>query len=99
MADIEKTFKNVVKKGSVLFGQRQTNLIIKNNTAKLVVISNNCPFSEDIKTNADVNKIPVYQTKVNSIELGALCGKTFAVSVFAITDDGGTNILQMLKKR
>lgn len=99
MVDVEKSFKNIVKKGSVVFGQRQSKLVVDNGSAKLMVLSDNCPFSEELRTHADAKKIPVYQTKVNSVELGALCGKTFAVSVFTITDDGGTNIVQMMKKR
>ena len=99
MVDVEKTFKNIVKKGSVVFGQRQTKLSIDKGDAKLIVISHNCPFTEDMKTYADTKKTPVYHTKVNSVELGALCGKTFAVSTFAVIDDGGVNVLQLLKKR
>jgi len=99
MVDVEKSFKNIVKKGSVAFGQRQSKLLVDGGSAKLVVLSDNCPFSDELRTHADAKKVPVYQTKVNSVELGALCGKTFAVSVFTITDDGGTNILQMIKKR
>ncbi len=98
MTDLEKTFKNIVKKGKVVFGQRQTKNAIDNGTAILVVISENCPFLEDMKTYTDTKKTNVYEIKANSVELGALCGKTFAVSIFAILDDGDANILHLLKK-
>lgn len=98
MADVEKTFKNIVKKGKVVFGQRQTKISVDKGTAKLVVISGNCPFLEDMKSYAESKKAHVYESTVNSVELGALCGKTFAVAVFAILDDGDANILHLLKK-
>jgi len=99
MVEIEKTFKNIVKKGSVVFGQRQTKISVDQGNAKLVVLSDNCPFMDTVKTHAESKDIPIYKTKANSVELGALCGKTFAVSVFAILDDGGDNIVHLLKKR
>lgn len=99
MVEIEKSFKNIVKKGSVVFGQRQTKISVDQGNAKLVVLSDNCPFMDTVKTQAESKNIPIYKTKVNSVELGALCGKTYAVSVFAIIDDGGDNIMHLLKKR
>jgi len=31
--------------------------------------------------------------------LGYTCGKTFGVSVFAVLEDGGSNIIQLVKER
>lgn len=98
MTDLEKTFKNIVKKGKVVFGQRQTKISIDNGKAILVIISQNCPFLEDMKTYADTKKVHIYETAANNVELGALCGKTFAVSILSILDDGNANILHLLKK-
>jgi len=68
-------------------------------SAKLVVMANNCPYSYEINELAKKKKIPVYNYNSNSINLGYTCGKAFAVSVFAVMDDGGSNILNLVKKR
>ncbi len=99
MVDVEKVFKNVVKKGSVVFGARQTRLIVDEGKAKLVVIASNCPFADEMQTLAKDKKVPLYQANANSMDLGSHCGKAFAVSVFAVVDDGGVNIAQLLKKK
>jgi len=74
-------------------------MVISNGTAKLIVLAKNCPYSSEIDKLAKKKKIPVYNHNSNSIDLGYTCGKTFAVSVFAVMDDGGSNILQLAKKR
>ncbi|OGS39902.1 MAG: hypothetical protein A3K77_04800 [Euryarchaeota archaeon RBG_13_31_8] len=99
MVDVEKALKNTVKKGKVTVGTKQTKQCIKDGKAKLVVISKNCPYSIEISKLANKNKIPVYNSNSNSIELGYTCGKSFAVSVFAVLDDGGSNILSSVKKQ
>lgn len=98
MVDIEKTLKNTVKKGKVKVGTKQTKQCIKDGSAKLVVVSKNCPYSTEINTLADKKNIPVYTSSSDSIGLGYTCGKTFAVSAFAVLEDGGSNILSALKK-
>lgn len=98
MAEIEKTFKNMVKKGSVVFGSKQTTTSIKDSKAKLVVIADNCPNKQEITIDAENKKIPVYISKADGVELGYLCGCAYAVSTFAVLDDGGININHMLKK-
>jgi len=98
MADIEKSFKNLVKKGTVVFGSKQTTTSIKDGKAKLVVIAGNCPTRDDLRLQASKKEIPVYKTGVDSVELGYLCGVAYAVSTFAVLDDGGINIHHLLKK-
>jgi len=98
MADIEKTLKNTVKNGQVKIGTKQTKQALKNGTAKLIVISKNNPYASEITDLAKKKKIPIYSFKSNSIDLGYSCGKAFAVSVFAVIDDGGSNIINLAKK-
>jgi large subunit ribosomal protein L30e len=98
MVDIDKVLKNTVKKGKVKIGNKESKMVIKNGTAKLVVLSKNCPHSSEINNIAKKNKIPIYNAKSSSIDLGYTCGKSYAVSVFAVIDDGGSNILNHVKK-
>jgi len=98
MVDLDKVLKNTVKKGKVKIGAKETKSVINDGSAKLVVISNNCSNSLEINNLAKKKKIPVYNSKSNSIDLGYTCGKAFAVSVFAVLDDGGSNIQNLVKK-
>ena len=99
MVDVDKVLKGTVKKGKVMIGSKQVKMVINDGTAKLIVLAKNCPYSSEIDKLAKKKKIPVYNHNSNSIDLGYTCGKTFAVSVFAVMDDGGSNILQLAKKR
>jgi large subunit ribosomal protein L30e len=99
MVEVDKLLKNVLKKGEVKIGARQTKLVINDGSAKLVVMANNCPYSYEINELAKKKKIQVYNYDSSSINLGYTCGKAFAVSVFAVLDDGGSNVLQLVKKR
>jgi len=99
MVDADKILKNVVKKGKVKIGARQTQIAIKDDKTKIVVMAKNCPSSYSISKMADEKKIPVYNYGSNSMDLGVVCGKTFAVSVFAVLDDGGSHIMQLVEKR
>ena len=99
MVDVDKILKTTVKKGKVNIGVKQTRKAVKDKKANLVIISKNCPYLKEIESLAKKKKIPVYNHDSNSIDLGYTCGKTFAVSTFAVLDDGGSNILNIVKKR
>lgn len=99
MIDVGKALKITAKKGKVKIGARQTKLSIDDEAAKLIVMAKNCPYSSEIKKLSKKKKIPVYDYNSSSIELGYACGKAFAISVFAVLEDGGSNIIQLVKKR
>lgn len=98
MVDLEKVIKNTVKKGKVKFGTKQTKQAITEGIVQLVVMSNNCPYTGEITKRAKKKNIPIYHSNSKSVELGYTCGKTYAISVFAVIDDGGSNILNLVKK-
>ena len=98
MVDVEKLLKNTIKKGEVAIGSKQTKAVIKDGSAKMIVISNNCPNLKEIEDLAKTKKIPVLNYSSNSIDLGYACGKSYAVSVFAVLSEGEANILQLNKK-
>jgi len=99
MVDIDKILKNTVKKGTVKIGTKETKSSINNGSAKLVVMAKNYPYYLEIDNLAKKKKILVYNFDSNAIDLGYTCGKAFAVSVFTVLDDGGSNILNHIKKR
>lgn len=97
MIDIGKTLKTTIKKGKIKIGSKETRAIIKKGDVKLVVIANNCPHSIDIKKISKKQNIPIYDFNSDSINLGYSLGKAYSVSVFAVIDDGGSNIMQLIK--
>ncbi|UCD14710.1 MAG: 50S ribosomal protein L30e [Thermoplasmatales archaeon] len=99
MVDVNKVLKNVVKKGRVKIGERQTKIAINDGSAKLIVISNNCPYSMEITTLAKEKNAPIYNYNADGVELGYVCGKNFVVSAFAVVEVGESNIMQLVKKR
>jgi large subunit ribosomal protein L30e len=99
MVDVNKALKDVSKKGKIIIGKKQTKTAIQKGIAKLVVMANNCPYSKDITALVAENKVPIYNYISTGVDLGYTCGKSFAVSSFAVLDEGGSNILQLVKKR
>ena len=99
MVDVSKILKDVVNKGKVTLGEKQTKTAVKDGKAKLVVIANNCRYSSELSTMAKKKQIPLYEYESTSVNLGYACGKNFAVSSFAVLDEGDTNILHLIKKR
>jgi large subunit ribosomal protein L30e len=98
MVDVDKVLKSAVKKGNVRIGTKQSKSVIKDGTAKMIVMAKNCPNSSEINKLAKKKKIPVYNYNSSSIDLGYTCGKSFSVSIFTVIDDGGSNINQLIKK-
>ena len=99
MVDMEKILKTTVKKGKVKIGSKETKTAINNESAKLVILSTNCPFTKELTKIAKKKNIPVYNSNYSSIDLGYICGKAFTVSVFTVLDDGGSNIINIVNKR
>ena len=99
MVDVNKLLKDVVKKGKVKIGEKLSKKAISSGDAKIIILSNNCPYSEDISKLAKENKTPIYNHSADGVELGYVCGKNYVVSAFAVVDVGESNIMQLVKKR
>lgn len=98
MVDVNKVLKDVVKKGTVTMGEKQTKVAVNKGSAKLVIMANNCPYSTELNTLAKEKKVPIYNYESNGVALGYICGKNYAVSTLAIIEEGDTGILQLVKK-
>ncbi len=99
MVDVNKALKDVAKKGTIILGEKQTKSAIQKGTAKLVVMAKNCPTANTITTLANDKKVPLFNYTSTGVELGYTCGKNYAVSCFAVLEEGESNILQLVKKR
>jgi len=65
--------------------------------AKLIIVTSNCP--EELFMEKKYGKAPIYHFKGSNSELGAACGKPFAVSALTIIDAGESDILETGKER
>lgn len=90
VSDISRSLKTAMTTGKIKFGLSETKKAIKSGSAKLVVVSDNCPEDWTVSGGAGVRKV-VYPG--DNIALGAACGKPFAVSCLVILDAGGSDIL------
>ena len=67
----------------------------------MVLISSNCQGEARKKIEAQCAKagVQVQNYKGTSMELGAVCGKPFPVSVLAVLEVGTSNVLEMGKAK
>lgn len=91
MIDEGRVVKLAVDTGNVVLGVRQAKKAVKRKVARLVVVASNCPDTEISKTT--VVKVHVFPG--SNVELGAACGKPYAVSALAVIDPGESNILAL----
>ncbi len=99
--DVNKAIRTAVDTGKVILGSKRTIKFVKHGEGKLVVIANNIPkdIEEDVKYYAKLSNIPVYQHKITSLELGAVCGKPFPVAALLVVDEGLSNIMELVDKK
>ncbi len=89
MQEIAGPLRLAIESGRVVLGTNQCRKALREKGAKLVIISNNC-LDEYFSSQKEA---PVRQFPGNNVELGAACGKPFAVSVVAVLDPGKSSIL------
>jgi large subunit ribosomal protein L30e len=87
--DVNRALRTATKTGEVRFGISQARKAVEGRQGKLIVLASNCP-AKDLR---EQRAIPVMEFPGNSIELGAACGKPFAVSVATIVSAGESQIL------
>jgi len=100
MIDADKAIGTAVKTGKVLLGGRKAIENAKLGRAKLIVVASNCPrnIMDDITYYGRLSGVPVVIYKGTSIDLGAVCGKPFAVSALTVREPGDSDILRLGEK-
>ncbi len=91
--DLNKSLRLAIDTGKVSVGANQSSKAITSGSAKLVILSSNCP--EETVAVAKNGDTPVYSFSENNAVLGAACGKPFPVSIIAILDGGKSDILNL----
>lgn len=94
--NINTRLQLVMKSGKYTLGYRSTLKTLRDGTAKLVLIANNCPPLRKVELEyyAMLAKTNVHHFSGNNIDLGTACGKYFRVGVLSITDPGDSDIIE-----
>jgi len=95
--DINKAIAATVKTGKALFGANNAVKNAKIGKAKLIIVAANCPqkIRGDIEYYCGLSDVPIVIYNGTSIDLGAVCGKSFMVSALTIREPGDSDILKL----
>jgi len=89
-----------VESGKVDFGIKTGISALLSGAAKLYVVAENTPeeYQKKVFELAKKSNVPVIVFPGSTMELGAVCGKPFPVSVLSIYDIGNSNIMDYARK-
>ncbi|EER03391.1 60S ribosomal protein L30, putative [Perkinsus marinus ATCC 50983] len=89
----------VLKSGKYTIGWRSTMKAIRSGSAKLVLVSNNCPAlrRSEIEYYAMLSKTGVHHYVGDNNALGTACRRFYRVSCMAVLDAGDSDILTALE--
>jgi large subunit ribosomal protein L30e len=93
--DITRELRNLVSTGEVDFGFREALKAAKAKKAKLVIISKNCAKEHVDKIRA-IEGLKTFDFEGNNFDLGAACGKPFAISMLTVKSAGESKILDLI---
>ncbi len=86
--NLVKTIRSAVDSDSVIFGSKKTIDQVLNGKAKLVVVASNCELNskEEVTRFSKLSGIEIQEFEGSSVELGAVCGKPFVISMLAVIE-------------
>ncbi|WP_457554655.1 50S ribosomal protein L30e [Candidatus Pyrohabitans sp.] len=98
---VERAIRVAVDTGKVYLGAKETLSAVRSGEAKLVVVARNCPgdAKEDLMRYARLADVPVYEYPGTSLELGAVCGKPYVVSMLAVVEAGDSDIFELGRRK
>lgn len=98
--DLDRIIASAVKSGKMFFGSKKALDAAKSGKAVALILASNCPPESlaDIRRHSALSKIPLYVHSSTSSELGAACGKPFAVSALTIREISDPDVLRMIRE-
>lgn len=96
MADLANDIRLAVDSGEVAVGLNKVLDSIKAHISKTIVMAstNKKETLDDVNHVAKIADVRVLKFNGTSMDLGAVCGKPFSVSVLSIIKPGNSNILK-----
>ena len=97
MKDLKQKIGSAVKTGKLVLGSKNVIRLLLNGTAKLIILSNNCPreTKERIIYYCKLAGVSYRVTEISGLELGAACRKPFNVSALAVIEQGDSTIMDL----
>ena len=97
MIDVDKAIASAVKTGKVVFGASEAIRSARTGKARLIVVASNSPrqLRENIDHNGKLSQVPVVAYRSNSVDLGMICGKRFAVTALTVKEPGDSDIMKL----
>ena len=97
MIDVNKAIATAVRTGKVFYGANNAIETARTGKAKLIIVASNCP--KNVRGSIDYyckfSGIPVVLYSGTGVDLGAICGKPFMVSVITVREPGDSEILKL----
>jgi len=96
--DVSREIRRAVDTGKVAFGFKQSEKTLLSGKPELIVFCKNIqkPVKERLQEYATIAGVQCFVFEGNGLELGAVCGKPFVVSVLSILDLGKSNVLETM---
>jgi large subunit ribosomal protein L30e len=96
MADLANNIRLAVDSGKVALGVNKVMDSVKENKAKLIVVAakNRADILQDIHHASKISNVKTVTFEGDSMELGAVCGKPYSVSVLSVIEEGHSKILE-----
>ena len=100
MIDVNKAITTTAKTGRIQIGANSALKSAQAKKAKMIVFASNCPsdIKAEIQEYCTHSEIPVCTITGESTDLGALCGKPFAICVLTVKDPGDSQILKITEE-
>jgi large subunit ribosomal protein L30e len=100
MIDVNKAITTTAKTGRIQIGANSALKSAQAKKAKMIVFASNCPsdIKAEIEEYCSIGEIPVHTITGESTDLGALCGKPFAICVLTVKDPGDSQILKITEE-
>ncbi len=100
MIDFEKVIKTATKSGRLFFGLKQALAAAESGRGVAVIVASSCPPAvlRQLQDYAARSNLPVHIYPSTSSDLGAVCGKPFAVSAVTIRTLADASLVKALQE-
>ncbi|MFX0059149.1 MAG: 50S ribosomal protein L30e [Candidatus Hodarchaeota archaeon] len=100
--DVNSNIRVAYKTGKLVYGKSQVLRQLRQNSFKMLIISNNCPAELEHQlryyNSLSENPIFIYKYLGSSWDLGLAMGKPYMVSIVGINDFGDSDLLSLKTK-
>ncbi|MEM4662479.1 MAG: 50S ribosomal protein L30e [Candidatus Diapherotrites archaeon] len=98
--EIENEIRRAIESGKVVLGYRECEKNVLKGIGRLLIVSKRFEKKkvEKLEHIAEVAKIPFLSFDRSPMELGAICGKPYAVSTILVLDAGKSKIMEAVKR-